>query len=225
MGNRRCPAAARAAAPLRFGHGAERPHPSDRAEGGGQCDVPHRALDRVSAAGCGRGGRPWAAQSTCGAAAQHAGRHQRVGGEAPERSAAQRHHDCRGGNGMSLRELLLPYLSALLLAALTPCVSHAGVTSAASTIVIAKDFMFGPTALTVAAGSTVTWTNKDDEPHTVVSDSGLFRSAALSPRPFATPAPFTRAWSAPLWCRRLLICACTTWRCLVHVSHPVTFCR
>ena len=26
---------------------------------------------------------------------------------------------------MSLRELLLPYLSALLLAALTPCVSHA----------------------------------------------------------------------------------------------------
>ena len=80
---------------------------------------------------------------------------------------------------MSLRELLLPYLSALLLAGLTPCVSHAGVTSADSSIVIAKDFMFGPTALTVAAGSTVTWTNKDDEPHTVVSDSGLFRSAAL----------------------------------------------
>ena len=80
---------------------------------------------------------------------------------------------------MSLRELLLPYLSALLLAGLTPCVSQAGVTSDASTIVVAKDFMFGPTALTVAAGSTVTWTNKDDEPHTVVSVSGLFRSAAL----------------------------------------------
>ena len=33
--------------------------------------------------------------------------------------------------------------------------------------------------VTVAAGSTVTWTNKDDVPHTVVSDSGMFRSAAL----------------------------------------------
>jgi plastocyanin len=80
---------------------------------------------------------------------------------------------------MTLRQLLLPYISALLLAALGTCVSH--VTSAAegSTIVMAKDFMFAPTALTVDAGSTVTWTNKDDEPHTVVSDSGLFRSAAL----------------------------------------------
>jgi len=45
--------------------------------------------------------------------------------------------------------------------------------------VMAKEFMFAPAALTVAAGSTVTWTNRDDEPHTVVSDSGLFRSAAL----------------------------------------------
>ena len=32
------------------------------------------------------------------------------------------------------------------------------------------------TAVTVTAGSTVTWTNKDDEPHTVVSKKGLFRS-------------------------------------------------
>lgn len=48
-----------------------------------------------------------------------------------------------------------------------------------STIVMAKDFMFAPTSLTVRAGSTVTWTNNDDEPHTVVSVTGLFRSAAL----------------------------------------------
>lgn len=43
----------------------------------------------------------------------------------------------------------------------------------------AKGFMFTPTALTVKAGSTVTWTNRDEEPHTVVSDVGLFRSGAL----------------------------------------------
>jgi plastocyanin len=43
----------------------------------------------------------------------------------------------------------------------------------------AKDFMFSPTSITVKAGSTVTWTNLDEEPHTVFSDTGLFRSSAL----------------------------------------------
>jgi len=80
---------------------------------------------------------------------------------------------------MSLRQLLLPYISALLLAALGPCASHAASAAEGSTIVMAKDFMFAPTSITVAAGSTVTWTNKDDEPHTVASEGGLFRSAAL----------------------------------------------
>jgi plastocyanin len=42
-----------------------------------------------------------------------------------------------------------------------------------------KDFMFTPMTLTVNAGEKVTWLNKDDEPHTVVSDAGLFRSAAM----------------------------------------------
>jgi plastocyanin len=32
--------------------------------------------------------------------------------------------------------------------------------------VVIKDFMFQPMAVTIAAGSTVTWTNQDDEPHT-----------------------------------------------------------
>ena len=42
-----------------------------------------------------------------------------------------------------------------------------------------KDFMFMPTTLTVSAGDKVTWVNKDDEPHTVVSDTGVFRSGAM----------------------------------------------
>jgi plastocyanin len=51
---------------------------------------------------------------------------------------------------------------------------------AADTIKIsASNFMFSPTSLTVSAGATVTWTNMDDEPHTVVSDTGLFRSGAM----------------------------------------------
>lgn len=56
--------------------------------------------------------------------------------------------------------------------------TNAGSPDAAAQIVI-KDFMFTPMSLTVKAGATVTWANKDDEPHTVVSDAGLFRSGAV----------------------------------------------
>jgi plastocyanin len=45
--------------------------------------------------------------------------------------------------------------------------------------IVVKDFMFVPNSLTVKAGSSVTWANMDDEPHTVVSDAGLFRSGAM----------------------------------------------
>jgi plastocyanin len=45
--------------------------------------------------------------------------------------------------------------------------------------VVIKNFMFSPMSLTVKAGSTVTWKNLDGEPHTVVNDAGIFRSAAL----------------------------------------------
>lgn len=40
------------------------------------------------------------------------------------------------------------------------------------------NFSFAPQALTVAVGTTVTWTNRDDIPHTVVSTDGLFKSKA-----------------------------------------------
>jgi plastocyanin len=45
--------------------------------------------------------------------------------------------------------------------------------------ILIRQFMFQPTTLTIKAGATVTWLNQDEEPHTVVSASGLFRSAAL----------------------------------------------
>jgi len=41
------------------------------------------------------------------------------------------------------------------------------------------NFSFGPAQITVPAGTTVTWTNRDDIPHTVVSDDKLFKSNAL----------------------------------------------
>jgi plastocyanin len=48
-----------------------------------------------------------------------------------------------------------------------------------ATKIVVKDFMFNPTPLTVKAGSTVTWTNMDDEPHTAVSDTGVFKSGGM----------------------------------------------
>ncbi len=42
-----------------------------------------------------------------------------------------------------------------------------------------RGFMFHPQSLTVKAGSTVTWTNRDEEPHTIASATGLFRSGAV----------------------------------------------
>ncbi len=54
-----------------------------------------------------------------------------------------------------------------------------GETALADTNVIIKNFDFAPMAVTVPAGSTVTWKNLDGEPHTVTSADGLFRSGAL----------------------------------------------
>lgn len=50
---------------------------------------------------------------------------------------------------------------------------------AVSATVQIKMFAFTPKILTVTAGSTVTWTNVDDEPHTVTAVGGTFHSPAL----------------------------------------------
>jgi len=41
------------------------------------------------------------------------------------------------------------------------------------------NFVFGPQTLTISAGTTVTWINRDDIPHTVVSNDGAFKSKVL----------------------------------------------
>lgn len=42
-----------------------------------------------------------------------------------------------------------------------------------------SEFSFRPAVLKVPIGSVVTWTNKDEEPHTVVSIDNAFKSRAL----------------------------------------------
>ncbi len=61
------------------------------------------------------------------------------------------------------------------------------------------NFSFGPATLTVAAGTTVTWTNRDDIPHTVVSTAGVFKSEALdTDEKFSYT--FAKAGSFPYFC-------------------------
>jgi plastocyanin len=54
-------------------------------------------------------------------------------------------------------------------------------TPAATTAAVGiKDFTFSPTTLTVPVGTTVTWTNHDEVPHTITSAVGAFGSSGLS---------------------------------------------
>ena len=54
------------------------------------------------------------------------------------------------------------------------------------------NFTFKDQTITVPAGTQVTWVNRDDIPHTVVSDDKLFKSKALD-----TDEKFTYTFSQP----------------------------
>jgi plastocyanin len=61
------------------------------------------------------------------------------------------------------------------------------------------NFSFGPAALTVPVGTTVSWTNRDDIPHTVVSTDAVFKSKALdTDEKFSFT--FSKAGSYPYFC-------------------------
>ncbi len=67
-------------------------------------------------------------------------------------------------------------IAMLLLLAGSPSVTANDQPSAATAEVKIDNFSFGPQTLTVPVGATVTWTNRDDIPHTVVSTDGVFKS-------------------------------------------------
>jgi plastocyanin len=50
---------------------------------------------------------------------------------------------------------------------------------APTAVVKIGNFTFSPQVLTVAPGTTVTWANEDDTPHTVVANDKSFRSKAM----------------------------------------------
>jgi len=62
------------------------------------------------------------------------------------------------------------------LLAATPIVTADDQPSAAAAQVKIDNFSFGPQTVTIPVGATVTWVNRDDIPHTVVSTEGVFKS-------------------------------------------------
>lgn len=61
------------------------------------------------------------------------------------------------------------------------------------------NFSFSPQTLTIAAGTTVIWTNRDDIPHTVVSDDKVFKSKVLDTDEKFTYT-FDKAGNYPYFC-------------------------
>ena len=85
-------------------------------------------------------------------------------------------------------------LTVLLFAAVieAPLAGETATQAAANAAVRIDNFNFTPLALVVAPGTTVTWTNADDTPHTVREKDGKFKSAALD-----TDDTFSQTFTAP----------------------------
>ncbi len=70
-------------------------------------------------------------------------------------------------------------IAVMLLSAGSQRVAAIDQASSANAEVKIDNFVFGPQTLTVPVGATVTWTNKDDIPHTTVSTDGVFKSKVM----------------------------------------------
>ncbi len=88
---------------------------------------------------------------------------------------------------------------AILLAGLVLCNSPASTfaatpedKSASEAAVKIDNFSFSPATIMIPAGTTIRWTNRDDIPHTVVSDDKTFKS-----KPLDTDEQFTYTFTKP----------------------------
>ena len=84
-------------------------------------------------------------------------------------------------------------LGALLASSSTSTFAAAPPANSPSEVAVKIDnFSFSPATITVPIGTTVRWTNRDDIPHTVVSDDKAFKSKALD-----TDENFTYTFTKP----------------------------
>jgi len=90
-------------------------------------------------------------------------------------------------------------IAIVVLLAGSPSVTADDQSSAANAEVKIDNFSFGPQTVTVPVGSTVTWTNRDDIPHTSVSTDGLFKSKVMdTDEKFSYT--FAKAGTYPYYC-------------------------
>jgi plastocyanin len=102
-------------------------------------------------------------------------------------------------NNVWVASLIAPVMIAMLLLAGSSSVTASDKPSAAIAAVKIDNFVFGPQTLTVPVGTTVTWTNSDDIPHTSVSTDGVFKSKVLdTDEKFSYT--FTKAGTYPYYC-------------------------
>jgi plastocyanin len=94
----------------------------------------------------------------------------------------------------------MPVLIAMLLLFVgSSSVKANGQASAANVGVKIDNFVFGPQTITVPVGTTVTWTNSDDIPHTAVSTDGVFKSKVMdTDEKFSYT--FSKAGTYPYYC-------------------------
>jgi plastocyanin len=103
-------------------------------------------------------------------------------------------------NNVWVASVTVPVMIAmLLLLAGSPSVRANDHSSAANAAVKIDNFVFGPQTLTVPVGTTVTWTNSDDIPHTSVSTEGVFKSKVLDTDENFSYT-FTKAGTYPYYC-------------------------
>lgn len=96
--------------------------------------------------------------------------------------------------------LVTPIMFAMLLLSVgLPSVSANGQVPAANAEVKIDNFSFGPDTLNIEVGTTVTWINRDDIPHTIVSTEGVFKSKVRdTDEKFSYT--FTKAGTYPYFC-------------------------
>jgi len=96
--------------------------------------------------------------------------------------------------------LITPVVIAMVLLFVgPPAVTASDQPSGANEEVKIDNFSFGPETIKVSVGTTVTWINRDDIPHTVVSTDGVFKSKVRdTDEKFSYT--FTKAGTYPYYC-------------------------
>jgi plastocyanin len=99
-----------------------------------------------------------------------------------------------------IASLAMPVMIAIVLLLVgSPSIQANDQPSATNAAVKIDNFVFGPQSITVPVGTTVTWTNRDDIPHTAVSADGVFKSKVMdTDEKFSYT--FTKVGTYPYYC-------------------------